>query len=134
MIETPIFIRPFVKYARFAGRSSRLEYWLYHLFVIPSGVVVRAIAETLNDEFGTKVFLLLWVAFQLGILLPSIAVGIRRMHDSDRSGWNALWGLTGIGIFWAFYLLVRPGSSGPNRYGPPVAEGVRETAMATSSV
>ena len=53
----------------------------------------------------------------LSLLLPGIAMGVRRLHDSDRTGWNLLWGLLPFRIFYVLYLMLRPSTTGENAYG-----------------
>lgn len=101
----------FRKYATFEGRASRQEYWYFFLFNI-----LLAVAVPMLQLYGLQGLI------SLALLVPSIAVAARRLHDSDRSGWNLLWNLTGIGALYVLYLLCLQGTAGPNRHGPePVA-------------
>lgn len=68
----------FTKYADFNGRASRSEFWWFFLFCILAGIAVSFISDALH-----------WL-FIVGTLLPSFAVGARRLHDTDRSGWFQL--------------------------------------------
>lgn len=68
----------FSKYAEFSGRASRSEYWWFALFIFLGYLVTSLI----NDVLGG--------IFALGVLLPSIAVATRRLHDTNRSGWLQL--------------------------------------------
>jgi uncharacterized membrane protein YhaH (DUF805 family) len=105
-------------YARFSGRAARSEYWYWVLFVTLARVVTRLLDATLihgtqtsANPFGGIVSLV--------ILIPSLAVAVRRLHDVNRSGWWLLLYFTIIGIFYP--LLVwkcTKGTDGPNRYGP----------------
>jgi uncharacterized membrane protein YhaH (DUF805 family) len=105
------------KYADFSGRAPRSEYWWFIVFtavVTTVGSVVDAVAGTQLGRTG--VFQLLAT---LALLLPSLAVGARRLHDVGRSGWMLL--LLIIPVLGALILIVaffiRP--SGPdNGYGP----------------
>lgn len=97
------------KYAEFEGRASRSEYWYFALFCL-----LLSIAEQL---FSLPLALRSLV--NLALLLPSLAVTTRRLHDRDHSGWHQLWGLTGIGLlFPLLYWLVLPTQPGANRFGP----------------
>lgn len=107
------------KYATFAGRAGRPEFWWFFLFQV--GVYLVA------GMFGDVVY---GIAV-LALLLPSLAVGARRLHDIDKSAWLLLVGLIPlIGFLVMIYWFVQP-SSGPNRYGevalvpdaPPVLPG-----------
>lgn len=76
----------FRNYARFKGRASRSEYWWWTLFTL----VVQAATSGFGDAIGGLV--------SLGILLPSLAVQVRRLHDTNRKGWWILWPLVSLGV------------------------------------
>jgi uncharacterized membrane protein YhaH (DUF805 family) len=106
------------KFADFNGRASRPEYWWFFLFQ----AVVILVLEILGAATSSSIFVILAVLASLALLLPSIAVGIRRLHDTDRPGWWILVGLiplVGAIILIIFY--VQPGTPGANRYGPQPA-------------
>src|SRR4051794_11766381 len=80
--------RPLQKYADFTGRAPRAEYWWYFLGIVISAIVLSIVESILG--LGKLVFgiygpltALLW----LGTIVPSIAAGVRRLHDTNRSGW-----------------------------------------------
>ena len=102
----------FGKYAVFNGRSSRSEYWWWTLFVI-IGYVVFAVVDSIIGTYP-----LLYVIWALAVLLPGLAVTIRRLHDIDKSGWWFLVGLIPFigGIILLIWFVSR-GSEGPNRFG-----------------
>lgn len=56
--------------------------------------------------------------YTLAILIPSLAVGVRRLHDTGRSGWWLLISLIPFGVFVLLYFLASEGEAGPNQYGP----------------
>jgi uncharacterized membrane protein YhaH (DUF805 family) len=100
----------FTKYATFSGRSSRSAYWWWILFY----VLVFIGASILDAAAGTAVIaILVW----LGFFLPNLAVLVRRLHDTDRSGWWVLIGL--IPLIGAIVLIVFAclDSGPPNKYG-----------------
>ena len=98
-------------YANFAGRASRSEYWYWVLFQ-----VVVAIVASVVDTVATQG--ILGVITGLGLLLPGIAVSVRRLHDIGKSGWNILWGLVPLlGTIYLIYLYVQPSEPGANEYG-----------------
>jgi len=101
------------KYANFEGRASRSEYWWFYLWVqllsIPAGVV---------DGFVSPEVGAVGALVSLAFLLPSLSVGVRRLHDSGKSGWNLLWVLTIIGALYVLYLTIIEGETTPNAYGP----------------
>ena len=104
------------KYAKFDGRAMRSEYWWYALFVF---VVAIVLAIVDNLIIGASLLGGIW---SLATLIPSIAVGVRRLHDLDKSGWWLLLGLVPlIGFIVLLYWFCQPGTPGPNQYGAPEA-------------
>jgi len=96
-------------YANFNGRASRQEYWMFFLFnVIFAGAL--SFIEGLTGMFGTDESILANI-YSLAVAIPSIAVGVRRMHDTGKSGWFLL-----IPIY-NFILLVTQCESNSNKYG-----------------
>ena len=107
------------KYAEFSGRARRREYWLFVLFNIIIAFalgVVDAMLGLLDMEVGIG---LLSGLYLLAVLLPSIAVGVRRLHDTGRSGWwfflNVI-PIIGPLVFLVFMVL--DSEAGTNQYGP----------------
>ena len=105
----------FANYAVFDGRATRSEYWWFYLFVFIINIVLEVAAELAGD--GDFVASLVSLAFSLAILVPSLALAARRLHDVNRSGWWQLIGLTIIGLIPLIYWLVKKGTDGPNRFG-----------------
>ncbi len=107
------------KYAVFSGRARRKEYWLFALFNIIISVVLTVIdllTGTFSEDAGIG---LLNGIYCLAVLIPSIAVGVRRLHDTNRSGWWLLINLVpcfGPIIFLVF--AVQDSQPGENRFGP----------------
>ncbi len=113
------FVEALKKYAVFSGRSRRKEYWYFVLFVVIVSIVlslIDSLSGTYHSESGTG---LLSGIFSLAILIPSIAVSVRRLHDIDRTGWWVLIGLVPL-IGWIVLLVfhVQDGAPGTNRFGP----------------
>ena len=129
----------FSNYANFQGRASRSEFWWWYLFVLLVALIPSIIANigvqqslstvSVNDATGAltggslnglAIFgIVLSVLWSLAVLIPTLAVGCRRFHDTDRSGWWwLLWylccfvGAIIVIVFWA-----SPGTPGPNRFG-----------------
>lgn len=100
------------KYAVFTGRARRTEYWMYILFYA-IGVVLLTIIEGILGMPGVLSGL-----YSLGLLLPSVGVGIRRLHDIDRTGWWMLLGLTCIGTIVLIIFFIQDSTPGENKYGP----------------
>ncbi len=99
------------QYAGFTGRARRSEYWFWYLATF----VAYLVAVILDSIIGIPLFV---VVVALGAIVPTIAVGIRRLHDTDKSGWFLLIGL--IPLIGAIVLIVFfVTDSGPdNQYGP----------------
>ena len=109
------------KYAVFTGRARRAEFWYFVLFNFIVSMVLQmlfgSVAETAEDGAASPLAFLP-VLYTLVILLPSLAVAIRRLHDTGRSGWwilIALIPLVGTIVLIVFY--VQDGDAGDNAYG-----------------
>lgn len=111
-------LMPFRKYAQFQGRSRRAEYWWFTLFVVIVSVVLTLIDSALfGGEMGGLG--ILSGIFSLATIVPSLAVGVRRLHDTDRSGWWILIGLIPlIGAIVLLVFYVQDGTPGTNKFGP----------------
>jgi len=107
----------FSKYANFSGRASRAEYWWFLLFVVISSVLLNAMVTAF---FGSAAGLWVMSIYYLLVLLPSLAVGARRLHDMGFSGWWQIFHLTGLGSLALIIWFVLPGTPAANRYGEPV--------------
>jgi uncharacterized membrane protein YhaH (DUF805 family) len=81
------FVEALKKYAVFSGRSRRKEYWYYVLFVTIISIVLTMIDGLLGTYNGSTGAGLLSTIFGLAVLIPSIAVSVRRLHDIDRTSW-----------------------------------------------
>ena len=114
------------KYAQFTGRSRRSEYWYFML----GNFVLSIIATMLGFVLGETIGGLLSGAVSLGLLIPGIAVAVRRLHDVGRSGWWLLIYFTIIGILVLLYWFVSDSQAGANEYGPNPKTG--EVADITS--
>ena len=127
-------LMPLRRYAEFSGRSRRKEYWMFALlnFLIAAfvGLVTLVMAVSVSSESAMMLVvtpvLILWFLLSLVFIVPGVAVTIRRLHDTDRSGWTillALIPLIGPIILLVFYCT--QGTPGPNRFGPdPKAGGL----------
>ncbi len=114
------------RYATFSGRASRPElwYWVLSLFILMfilrliDGMVIAPLLgfERFQIEAGQPLSLLV----TLGLIIPNIAVGVRRMHDIGRTGWWLLIGLIPfIGGLILLYFYVQPSDKAANDYGEP---------------
>ncbi len=106
-------------YANFSGRASQRQYWMYTLVYLGIYFVLMAVAAMLGDSTLGSIFTMLVGLFALALLLPSLAVTIRRLHDTDRSGWFILLSAIPLANLYLLYLLAIRGTDGDNRFGPP---------------
>lgn len=119
---------PLKRYAEFSGRSRRKEYWWFTLLAILVAAVFLAVlisaGLSLSDTEGTMngvvlVIVLIGLLLYLAILIPSIAVQVRRFHDQDRSGWLVLLNFVPyVGGLIVFIFMLLEGTKGPNKFGP----------------
>jgi uncharacterized membrane protein YhaH (DUF805 family) len=101
------------RYAQFTGRARRAEFWWFFLASFIIGIVFNILIAV------ASIFWVLYVIYALALLIPNIAVGIRRLHDTDKSGWWLLIGLIPlVGIIVLIVFFATDGQPGPNQYGP----------------
>jgi uncharacterized membrane protein YhaH (DUF805 family) len=108
------YIGVFRKYAQFQGRARRKEYWMFVLFNLIVGTVLGLVTGFVGGLVGAGASISNIVSpiYILAVLIPGIAVAVRRMHDSGRSGWWILLPLVNL-VF-----LCLDSEAGENRYGP----------------
>ena len=111
---------PLKRYADFSGRSRRKEYWMFVLGVFLAAIVLSIIEGILGmSGMVGGVYGPLTTIFLLAVIIPSIAVQVRRFHDQDKSGWMVL--LAFIPILGGLAVLIfmcLEGTRGTNRFGP----------------
>lgn len=100
------YLVPFKKYVDFDGRANRKEFWTFVLV----NLVISAILANILPYLGSL--------FSLAIIVPSLAVSVRRLHDVGQSGWLLLVGLIPlVGLIILIYFYVQESHAGPNEYG-----------------
>jgi uncharacterized membrane protein YhaH (DUF805 family) len=110
------------KYADFSGRARRKEYWLFILLYLIAAVIagiIDAVAATMG---------IIGIILTLGLFIPSLSVGVRRLHDINRSGWWMLIGL--IPLIGAIVLIVffcKDGTIGANPFGEDPKSSERQS-------
>jgi uncharacterized membrane protein YhaH (DUF805 family) len=112
------------KYVVFSGRARRKEFWMFTLFSAIISIILNIVDRVIGTDSATGSGLL-GSLYGLAVLLPTLAVGMRRLHDTDRSGWWLLLylipvlGWIVLIVFWA-----TDGVVGQNKYGldPKAAE------------
>lgn len=94
----------FSKYAAFEGRASRSEFWWWYLFCLLTSLTLGLVSDIISGLFS------------LATLVPSLAVGTRRLHDTDRSGWfQLLWLIPFVGWIILIVWAAQPAKE-PNRF------------------
>jgi len=117
------YLRVLRKYAVFNGRAQRMEYWMFLLchviIIIALGFIGAIVAgfETYQGPVSTFITAIL-VIYVFGTAIPILALNVRRLHDTDRSGWYVL--IQGIpiigGLIWIVFM-VQDSTPGENRFG-----------------
>lgn len=104
----------FSKYGTFEGRASRSEYWWFGVFYSLTMVITVWVSAT---TLWLEAALSCYCALSLILFLPSISVMVRRLHDTNHSGWNYWWAIVPFGGLYLFYLMCEPSDMGANDYG-----------------
>lgn len=123
------YLKVLKQYADFSGRARRKEYWMFFLF----NIIFAITAAIIDVVAGTEpIFYLLYV---IGVFLPGLAVGVRRLHDTGKSGWWFFIALIPlIGSIWLLVLFATDGDSSDNKYGPnPKFDELGTTLISSSS-
>lgn len=113
------YLKVLKQYADFSGRARRKEYWMFALF----NFIFLIVAMILDNILGTTArelpYGVFYFLYALVVLIPGLAVAVRRLHDVGKSGWMILIALIPIiGAIWLLVLMVTDGNPGENQYGP----------------
>ena len=113
------YIKVLKQYSDFSGRAGRKEYWMFVLFNTIFIVTAMLIDNVLGTTIGGMGYGFFYVLYTLAVFVPAVAVCIRRLHDTGRSGWYFLVAfIPVIGGIWLLVLMVLDSRPGENRYGP----------------
>lgn len=109
------------QYVGFTGRARRSEFWWWFLFVflvgIVAGILDQLLGTTVGEGFNQTGVIA--IVTSLALILPNLAVAVRRLHDTGRSGWWVLIGLIPvIGFIVLIVFYVQDSQPGPNEHGP----------------
>ena len=109
------------KFATISGRASRAEYWWFQLFIWSTTFLLILIGAALEKK-GGNIHLAIACIFFFIMIIPNFCSRVRRLHDTNHSGWNLLWGcIPYLGSIGAIYILILEctgSDSGLNDYGP----------------
>ena len=112
----------FAKYADFSGRARRSEYWYFVLFNFLVNLVITGIGGMIFRDWLVNA---LSGLYSLCVIVPALAVLVRRLHDTGKSGWFALFVLIpAVGALIEIYFLVQDSQPGNNLYGPNPKDSV----------
>ena len=122
---------PLRRYAEFRGRSRRKELWMYFLLTVVATVIARVLDGVLGVMSAAPGVGIFTILTSLALIVPSTAVIVRRLHDTERSGWWYLIGLVPLvgGIVLLIFFL-NDGTPCENRFGSDPKAGERRIATA----
>ncbi|WP_414715697.1 DUF805 domain-containing protein [Stenotrophomonas maltophilia] len=114
---------PLTRYAQFSGRASRSEFWWFQLFIVIVSIPLYVLSFYAGYTGSSTLALVvsgLSVVLWLVFVLPCLAATVRRLHDTDRSGWWVLLAFVPFVSLAVLVFLLLPSSPGDNRFGAPV--------------
>lgn len=116
------YLKVLRQYADFNGRARRKEFWMFYLFNALIMFLLISLSVLVSSSMGTDVMhsgiIGVFILYYLAVLIPTLAVIVRRLHDMNNSGWMYFVSLIPlIGGFWLLILLCKEGTSGINEYG-----------------
>ena len=115
------YLKAFRQYADFKGRAQRKEYWMFALFNLVIMIVLTLVGGGGEGGLGD----VLSGIYSLAVLVPSVAVTVRRLHDIGKSGWWMLITLIPlVGPLIMLFFMVKDSQPGTNEYGPNPKEAV----------
>jgi uncharacterized membrane protein YhaH (DUF805 family) len=120
----------FKRYVDFNGRSARSEYWWWALLLFGINCVVALLGVIVGGATSSMYPIVnaLSTLVSLGLFLPGLAVAVRRLHDTNRSGWWVLIAFTIIGVIPLIIWFATRGTIGDNQHGPdPLSGGSPDT-------
>jgi len=112
------YLQVLKKYAEFSGRARRTEYWMFALFNLIFFLAAVVIDNIAGTTIGGLPYGLFYFLYALAVLIPGLAVAVRRLHDVGKSGWMILIAIIPIiGAIWLLVLMVTDSNPGENQYG-----------------
>lgn len=112
------YLKVLKQYADFSGRARRKEYWMFALFNLIFIIVAMILDNVLGLTLGELPYGVFYFLYALAVLIPGLAVSVRRLHDVGKSGWMILISLIPIvGGIWLLVLMLTDSNPGDNQYG-----------------
>lgn len=113
------YLKVLKNYALFSGRARRTEYWMFVLFNMIFAIAAMILDNVLGIAIEGVGYGPIYGLYILGVLIPGLAVSVRRLHDVGKSGWFMLIAIVPIvGAIWLLVLACTEGDTGVNNYGP----------------
>ncbi len=120
------YLKVLRQYADFDGRARRTEYWMFTLINLLISLSLSALQYLLD----VSLFGIISSIYSIAVLIPTIAVAIRRLHDIGKSGWFLLLAVIPIiGAIWLLVLFVTDGNPHENEYGPDTKDNYAEETL-----
>ena len=112
------YLKVLRQYADFSGRARRKEYWMFVLFNSIFAIAAMLLDNLFGITMGNIPYGPIYIMYGLALFIPGLAVLVRRLHDTGKSGWMVLISLIPlIGGIWLLVLLVTDSESGTNKWG-----------------
>ena len=112
------YLKVLKQYADFSGRARRKEYWIFVLFNMIFAMIALILDNVLGLTVGELPYGVIYFLYLLAVVIPSLALAVRRLHDVGKSGWMILISLIPIvGAIWLLVLMVTDSNTGENEYG-----------------
>jgi uncharacterized membrane protein YhaH (DUF805 family) len=113
------YLQVLKKYAVFSGRARRKEFWMFVLFNVIFGIVASIIDRIIGSSIGDMGYGVIGLLYSLAVLIPGLAVTVRRLHDTGKSGgWIFICLIPIVGWIWELVLLCQDSKPEVNKYGP----------------
>ncbi len=113
------YLKAIRQYGDFSTRARRKEYWNFFIFNLLFGLAALLLDNALGLNYQGAEYGPIYIVYSFGMLIPGIAVVVRRLHDTGRSGWMLLIALIPfIGAIWLLVLLATDSQPQENKYGP----------------
>ena len=120
------YLKALKNYADFSGRARRKEYWLFTLYNIIIFVALVFLGAMVGFPRGAEGVFVFVAFYMVGVLIPALAVSVRRLHDTGRSGWWFLLNFVPFGAIVVLVFLVQDSNPASNKFGKNPKRSVRK--------